>query len=99
MFRSMPFILMVVIAIIVFLNPLIPLSLKQFLYTMSLMVKSGIVFILPVIIFSLLFKTMVSLSNKATVVIALILLCASCSNFLSTFLSHYIGEWIYRIDL
>lgn len=99
MFRSMPFILVLVIAAIMFFNPMIPLGVKQVLYALSLTVKSGIVFILPVIIFSLLFKTMVGLASRATAVIALILLCVCCSNFTSTFLAHYVGQWVYQLDL
>lgn len=99
MFRSMPFILIVVIATVVLLNPVLPLEIKQILYAMSLTVKSGIVFILPIVIFSLLFKTMVGLASRATAVIALIIACLCCSNYLSTFLSHFIGEWVYQLDL
>lgn len=99
MLRSMPFILIVVIAIVALFNPIIPLSAKEILYALSLTVKSAIVFVLPVIIFGLLFKTMVGLASRATAIIALILLCVCCSNFTSTFLSHYIGEWIYQLDL
>jgi Na+/H+-dicarboxylate symporter len=99
MFRSMPFILLVVIISILLLNPVLPLSVKQILLAMSLTVKSGIIFVLPIIIFSLLFKTMVSLASKATAVIALIIACVCCSNFLSTFVSHFIGEWVYHLDL
>lgn len=99
MFRSMPFVLLIVIALIALLNAYIPISAQQVLYAMSLTVKSAIIFILPVIIFSLLFKTMVSLASRATAVIALILVCVCCSNFLATFLSHYAGEWIYQMDM
>jgi len=99
MFRSMPFVLIVVIAITLFLNPFMSLEVKQFLYAVSLTVKSGIIFLLPLIIFSLLFNTMVGLARRATAVIALILLCVCCSNFTATFLSHYVGMWIYHIDL
>jgi Na+/H+-dicarboxylate symporter len=99
MFRSMPFVLIVVIAMTLFLNPFMSIETKQFLYAISLTVKSGIVFLLPFIIFSLLFNTMVGLARRATAVIAIILVCVCCSNFISTFLSHYVGMWIYHIDL
>lgn len=98
MFRRMPFILMSIIIAIVLLDKLIPLSLKQSLYAMSLSIKSLIVFLLPFIIFGLLFRSAVNLSKNASWVIGLILICVCASNFISTFLSHYVGSWIYHFD-
>lgn len=99
MFRKIPFILMAMILVIVLLNNIIPIDLKEFLYTISLSIKSIIVFILPIIIFGLLFKTAVTLASSATKVIILILVAVCCSNFISTFLSHNVGMWIYQFDL
>lgn len=99
MIRKIPFILMAIILAIVFLNELIPLEIKQILYTISLLIKSIIIFILPIIIFGLLFKTAVSLASNATRVILVILIAVCFSNFISTFLSHNVGMWIYQFDL
>ncbi len=99
MFRKMPFILLAVIAIIMLLDPVIPFFIKQYLYSVSLTIKAIIVFLLPIIIFSLLFKSAVTLSSGATKIIGIILILVCCSNFLSTFLSHYVGELIYKLEL
>lgn len=99
MFRKMPFIMAIMIIFIVLLSPIIPLYIKQLLYSISLSIKSIILFILPFIIFSLLFKASVILSRNATKVIGIIVVFVCCSNFLSTFISHYIGIWIYSSDL
>lgn len=99
MFRKMPFILISIIAAILLVNPLLSLQTKQIFYALSLTIKSGIVLLLPFIIFGLLFKTAVGLAHRATAIIAVILLCVCCSNFLSTFLSHYVGAWIYHFNL
>lgn len=99
MWRKTPVILLFLIIAILAFNAWIPLPLKQFLYAISLTVKSFIIFLLPLIIFGLLFKTMVDLAKGATAVILLILLCVCCSNFISTFLSHYVGAWIYHLDI
>ncbi len=99
MFRKMPLILVVVILAIIFLDPIIPLPLKQFLYAISLSIKSVIVMALPFIIFGLLFKAAVMLSSSATRIIGMILALVCCSNFVSTFLSHYVGIWIFHFDL
>lgn len=99
MFRKMPFILVLVIAAVLILNPYMPLVVKQILYALSLSIKSTIVLILPFIIFGLLFKTMISLAQRATLIILLILACVCASNTVSTFISHYVGIAIAQFDL
>ena len=99
MFRKMPFILAAVILAVIFLNPLLPLGIKQFLYAISLSIKSVIRILLPFIIFGLLFKAAVMLSNKATKIIGLILAFVCLSSFISIFISYYIGEWVYNFNL
>lgn len=99
MFHKMPFILMTTLLAIILLDPLLPLLLKQSLYSISLSIKSVIVMLLPFIIFGLLFKSAVILSKGATKIIAIILILVCFSNFVSTFLSHYVGIWIYHFDM
>jgi len=98
-FKKLPFILLILIATTLIINPFLPVEVKQYLYAISLSVKSLILLILPFVIFSLLFSTISSLSRGATNIIGLILLALCCSNFISTFLSHYVGAWIYNFDL
>ena len=99
MFRKMPFILVAILFAIILLDPLLPLFFKQCLYSISLSIKSVIVLLLQFIIFGLLFKAAVLLSKGATKIIGLILILVCCSNFISTFLSHYVGIWIYHFDM
>ncbi len=58
-----------------------------------------IIFLLPLLIFSLLFNTAVNLSHQATKIILFILAGVVCSNFIATFLSHYVGSLIYHFNL
>lgn len=99
MLRKMPFVLVTIIISIIFLNPLIPLYYQQLIYSVSLSIKSIIVFLLPFIIFSLLFKAVVNLSNNATRIIFIILIAVFCSNFLSTFISKIVGSLVYNFNL
>lgn len=99
MFRKMPFILLAIILLVALTHSYLPLTLQQFLIAISLTIKSIILFLLPFIIFSLLYKTAVNLAHHATKVIGLILIAVMCSNFLSTSLSHFVGIWIYHFDL
>lgn len=93
MFRKMPILLLAMIFLI------IPVYLKQFIYSLSLFVKSLLIFILPILIFMLLFKTISQLSRTATKMIFLLLITLCCSNFLSTMISSQIGAIIYQFDL
>lgn len=95
----MPFLIIVLVAVIVLLDPVLPLAFKEGAYALSLSIKSVIIFLLPWIIFGLLFKAAVVLSNSATRIIGIILALVCCSNFASTFLSHYVGEWIFSFNL
>ncbi len=99
MFRKMPIILLALIAFIIMVDRFIPVSLKSILYALSLSVKAVIIFILPILIFMLLFKTISQLSRNATKLILLILAGICCSNFLSTMISYPIGSAIYQLDL
>lgn len=99
MFRKMPVILLGVILLIVVLDPLIPISLKSVIYAMSLTIKSLIIFVLPFIIFMLLFKTLSKLASNATKMILIVLAGVCISNFLSTMISYNVGSAIYQLDL
>jgi len=100
MFRKkMPLILLAVILAIIFLDRFIPIEIKSVLYAISLSIKSVIVFLLPIIIFTLLFKAAINLANSATKIIGLIFASVIISNFISTFLSHFVGMWVYQFDL
>jgi len=98
-FRKLPIILIILIATILLLNPYLSLEVKQIIYAISLTVKSLILMLLPFVIFGLLFNAIVGMSRGATLIIALILACVCISNFMSTFLSHYVGMWIYDFNL
>lgn len=99
MFRKLPIILIIIIAAILLLNPYLSLEVKQIIYAVSLTVKSLILMLLPIVIFGLLFNAIVGMARGATAIIALILICVCASNFTSTFLSHYVGMWIYDFNL
>ncbi len=99
MFKKMPFILVAVIIAILFLDPFMSLEIKSIIYSVSLSIKSLIVFLLPIIIFCLLFKVAANLAHHATKVIILILASVCVSNFLSTLVSYSIGSWVYHFDL
>ena len=95
----MPVILGIIILSVIFFGENIPADFQQTLYAISLAAKSIIVFLLPVIIFCLLFRSTVNLAKDATRMILLVVIGVCCSNFISTFLSRYVGMWIYNFDM
>lgn len=99
MFRKMPFILLGVIFLSVVFNSMIPDSLQSFLLAIGMMIKSIIMFLLPVVIFGLLFKTASQLSKSATRIILILLAAICCSNFLSTLISYHVGLLVNHCDL
>lgn len=99
MFRKMPVILLVLIGVIALTHSWIPLFWKEVLYGISLSIKSVIVFVLPFVIFGLLFKTAAQLSTKASRNILFIVGAICLSNFLSTMLSYGSGLLAYQLDL
>lgn len=99
MMRKMPVILLLEIILLLIISPFLPLPVKQALYGLSVSIKSAIVFLLPVLIFGLLFKTMVGLAKHATLIILFILVGVIVSNTVTTFLSHYVGEGVFHLSM
>lgn len=96
---KMPLVLLAIIILAVLIDGLMPLELKAILYAMSLSIKTIIIFLLPMIIFMLLFKTLAQLAGNATKIVFFILIAATCSNLISTLISYQIGSHIYDLDL
>lgn len=98
MYKKLPFILLMIIIASILLNPIISLTTKQIIYACSLTTKSIVLFLLPFIIFGLLFKTFMKLAGNALSVVCLIFGCLCISNFTNTFLTHYVGSLFYYLD-
>ncbi len=99
MFRQMPVILAILILAIISFGSFIPVAVAQILYGISISIKSIIIFLLPIIIFSLLYKAAVNLAKDASRIIVLILVGVVASNFLTTTLTQFIGAWVYDFDI
>ena len=99
MFRKMPIILLALIAGIVIFYPGLSPVLKSSLYGISLSLKSLIVFVLPFLIFGLLFKTAMGWARKASKWVFGLLAIICVSNFTSTMASYLVGTFAYRFDL
>lgn len=95
----MPIILLLVIAFSALTQKYIPLEAKSFIYAISLTIKSLLIFVLPLLIFLLLFKTATHLAKGATKLIFLILGFVVLSNFISTFTSFGVGTLLHKLEI
>ena len=95
----MPILLIIVAILGVVLSEILPLEAKSFILAVSLMAKSLIVFLLPIIVFTLLFKSALHFASRATQMVALIFAGVVLSNFSSTLLNFFTGKVIYNFDL
>jgi Na+/H+-dicarboxylate symporter len=93
----MPLLLLLLIVFVFLFGQSLPTGLLQFLLAISVMLKSAVMFLLPVIIFGLLFCTFHRIGANASLIIGFTLLMVCFSNFLTTFIGHFIGEAVYRV--
>lgn len=95
----MPVFLAAVIILIAAFGNYIPTSAAEILYGLSLAIKSIIIFLLPAVIFCLLFNSTVNLAGDASKIIILIFVSVIFSNFISTTVGQLIGIMIHNQDL
>jgi hypothetical protein len=77
----------------------IPLNFLRLFLTISVTLKSAIIFVLPVSIFGLIFSTFQCLRQGASEIFAIALGLLCCSNFLAIYMSHFVGESVHSMDL
>lgn len=99
MLRKMPIILLIEIIIIMLIEPYIPFALKSIAYAVSLNIKSIILFLIPLLIFGLLFKVTANLAHRASKIIILVFSSICLSNFISTMASYGVASAVYEFDL
>lgn len=99
MFRKMPFILLAVIAIAAIATPYLPFFCKSVVYGISLSIKSLIIFMLPFLIFGLMFKTAVNIARKATKLILWILAGVCISSFIALIASYVVGSYAFDLHM
>ncbi|UWI83059.1 dicarboxylate/amino acid:cation symporter [Wolbachia endosymbiont of Howardula sp.] len=84
--------LIIIISIVACFGHLVPVEVKILLYSISLSIKELILFIMPFIVFCLIFSSMNRLYNSAIKLIILLFLSIFLSNFISTIIAYSIGN-------
>ena len=91
LFKSIPFQLFLVVCAAFILGPYIPDNVLSFLFTVSLVIKSILIFLLPIIIFGLVFHSFSRISGSAFLFPVILILLVCISNFSAVFLAYFIG--------
>ena len=99
MLRSMPVFLLALIGAMFLGFSWIPIEVRSAMYGLSLSLKSVILFVLPFLVFTLLFQTCVRMSNGGVRGMLAIVICVCVSNFVSTMVSFGVGSIGYQFDL
>ncbi|MDN5247684.1 MAG: cation:dicarboxylase symporter family transporter [Wolbachia endosymbiont of Tyrophagus putrescentiae] len=87
-------ILLTTIVSVAFFGYLVPVEIKSFLYSMSLSIKELLLFIMPFIVFTLIFNSINSLKQSVIKFIALLVVAIFISNLASSLLAYSIGHFI-----
>jgi len=87
-----PLILLVVLFFSLLFGRFVPVAFKALAYGVSLTIKEVLIFVLPVLIFSFVFSSMVNLQRRAMQFVLLIVPLVCLSNFTSTWLAYLCGS-------
>jgi hypothetical protein len=88
---AMPLIFLLTLLFAILLGGLLPVAVKSFFYAVSLAIKECLVFMLPVVIFALVYQSFNKLGVNALKFLFLIIPLICCSNLANTFLSYLSG--------
>jgi Na+/H+-dicarboxylate symporter len=84
--------LIITISIPLLLGSYIPYQAKSFFYTISLIIKNCLTFVLPFFVFGFLAHSLISLREKAVLFIVMLLVMVATSNFTAIFTAYGIGS-------
>lgn len=88
---KLPLILIAILIFPMFFGEHIPLYIKSFSYAVSLVMKSFLVMVLPFIVFSFLFHSLISLGSGALFFVLLLLFMVATSNFIAIMFGYTVG--------
>lgn len=91
-FRNLPFMLLVLISCYLFFKEGMSIEVKSFFYSLSLSIKSILVFLMPLIIIMSIFSMLIELGKSSFSFVCKFVLAVCCSNTLCTFIAYCIGS-------
>ena len=97
---SLPQKLLFVVLFSLLFGNYLPVEAKSFFYTISLLFKSGLVFVLPAIIFACIFSSLTEMKFKGAVTTLLVILFGICfSNFTSACVAFSLSKYLFSAGL
>lgn len=94
---GMPLILLLTVVIALLAGPYLPETWIQIFYAISLTIKEILLFLLPLIIFSLLVGSIANMSGGALKMIFLLIPMVCLSNFISTWIAYGVGASLNQL--
>lgn len=91
---SLPVQLLAVIAMVVFAGNAAPLQLIQYLYTFSMVFKEFLSALLPFMVFSFILSGILSFKRNAPIVLGVLLVVVTVSNFIAAMFSFSVGRYL-----
>ncbi|MDD9331577.1 MAG: cation:dicarboxylase symporter family transporter [Wolbachia sp.] len=89
-------ILIAIITSVTFFGYLVPIEVKTFLYSISLSIKEVLLFIMPFIVFALIFSSVNNLKQSAIKFIILLIITIFLSNLTSSLIAYSVGRFIIQ---
>jgi Na+/H+-dicarboxylate symporter len=89
-------ILIATITSVAFFGHLVPIEAKAFLYSVSLSIKEVLLFIMPFIVFMLIFSSVNNLKQSAIKFILLLVIMIFLSNLASSLIAYSVGHFIIK---
>lgn len=91
---SLPLQLISMILIVFLAGSYIPVGIKEFLFTLSVLIKDLLVLVLPYIIFAYLFSTLLALQNGAILFVITLVISVVCMNFLGLNIAYFVSKFL-----
>ena len=89
---SLPFQLLIVLVCVALFGNLLPTTAINFFYSISLVFKECLGFLLPFIVFSFITTGILSFKKNAPLVLGILLTCIICSNSIVAFFAYFVGK-------
>jgi hypothetical protein len=90
---SLPLQLITMILVIFLAGDYIPIGIKEFFYTISVLIKDLLVLALPYIIFAYLFSTLVALQNGALLFVITLVVSVIFMNFIGLNIAYSVSSY------
>ena len=87
--------LVLAIVLIMFFGDLVPEGIQRAFYTLSISIKETLVFLMPLIVFAFIFSCLSSFQQKAPLLIVMVLLLVTASNFIFNQLGYFVGDLFF----